>query len=214
MAEKYIADDANCTTWVAGMQWMEYQWACDDENDRKIRCLLPNQCSTYDPNDSATINTFNGAEVWNLSTTSGQSASAVWGSTRTMDPVDSPTKADPSERDPADAAAWREGKPYFEGELIIETGMMYECLDTTGLCETARPSSTATASQSIWAVPTEDGLDVVPASKEVTMEAWALTYDADQADPEFLSSAYEVGSMATTRDGNVWICDPAVASYG
>lgn len=41
------------------------------------------------------------------------------------------SKANPAERDPADAASWREGKPYYEGELIIETGMMYECLDAS-----------------------------------------------------------------------------------
>jgi hypothetical protein len=34
MAEKYIADDASCTPWVAGMSWIELQWACDDTNDR------------------------------------------------------------------------------------------------------------------------------------------------------------------------------------
>jgi hypothetical protein len=58
--------------------------------------------------------------------------------------------ANPAERDVNDSAAWREGKPYYEGELVIETGMMFECLDVS-TCATTRPTSAANSSSSVWA---------------------------------------------------------------
>lgn len=37
---------------------------------------------------------------------------------------------------------------------------------------------------------------------------------ADTADITSIDNAYEVGSIATTRDGGVYTCDPAMASFG
>jgi len=123
--------------------------------------------------------------------------------------------ANPAERDVNDSSAWREGKPYYEGELVIETGMMFECVDVA-TCATTRPTSTANASSSVWAQPVDDGgLTLTPpASKEIVLENHVLSRTwAEAADGVVNSSvesryAYELGSMALTADGSVWICDP------
>jgi hypothetical protein len=122
--------------------------------------------------------------------------------------------ANPAERDVNDSAAWRAGKPYYEGELVIETGMMFECLDVS-TCGTTRPTSAANSSSSVWAEPASDsGLTEPPASKEIVLENHVLSRTwAEAADGVVNSSvearyAYELGSMALTSDGSVWICDP------
>lgn len=122
--------------------------------------------------------------------------------------------ANPAARDVADSAAWREGKPYYKDELVIETGMMFECKDIT-LCGTTRPTSTANSGSSIWAQPADDsGLTDPPASKEIVLENHVLSRTWEEAGEGVVNSsvearyAYELGSMALTSDGSVWICDP------
>jgi len=135
------------------MAWLQYQWACDDDGTTQYRCITPSKCSTFAPDGNNALNT-DDANVDNMIWYMSATASAVenvWG----IDSIDLAEVAmtatmNPAEKDVADAAAWKENKPYYEGELIIETGMMFECVDPAS-CATTRPTSTDNASGSIWA---------------------------------------------------------------
>lgn len=145
-AVKYIANDAACTEWVAGSSWLEYQWACEPGNNKKYRCLVPSKCSSFPPTSDYVDGD---TAVWNKDEVANAEVTA-WGETLTLDAVAMGSPANPAARDVNDSAPWKDGKPYYEGELVIETGMMFECLDITQ-CGTVRPTSTSNADSSIWA---------------------------------------------------------------
>jgi len=79
-----------------------------------------------------------------------------------------------------------------------------------------RPTGSGNASGNVWETPEDSDLATVPASKAVKLEAWSMTM-VDTNNPSTIdfdnaSFAYEVGSLATGRDGGVYICDPFAAS--
>lgn len=100
-------------------------------------------------------------------------------------------------------------------DLVCEAGAIYECLDTTGAtCGTCRPSGACNSDSLTWAVPTEAGLESPPASKEVKLVSWTPTTCGAGSECTDVDYAFETGSIATTREGGMYTCDPATASFG
>lgn len=121
------------------------------------------------------------------------------------------SKFDAAARSADDCKSWVEGSLIRYHDLFCETGGIYECLDESGAsCSVTRPSADTTGT--IWATPTAAGLTAPPASKQIKLVKWK--YSANVAAVNALSDAYEVGSIATTKDGGVYTCDPASASFG
>lgn len=157
------------------MAWLQYQWVCDSDGTTQYRCITPSKCSTFSPDSNNSLNTDDASVdtmIWYMSATA-TSEENVWGyATIALAEVAMTATMNPAEKDVRDTAAWRENKPYYEGELIIETGMIFECL-VPASCATTRPTSTDNASGSIWgsALDSETGETLEPpASKEVILE--------------------------------------------
>jgi len=110
--------------------------------------------------------------IWFMSATATAEEN-VWGlETIALAQAAMTATMNPAVKDVDDCAAWKVNKPYYEGELIIETGMIFECL-VPASCATTRPTSTDNASGSIWgsALDSVSGEALAPpASKAVILE--------------------------------------------
>jgi hypothetical protein len=210
--EKYIADSAECVEWSASYKFIQYQWACGATD--QFRCLQPALCSSVHPDD---ISYWNGPVTgsdWGNTIETG--STAIWATNETDTPSYrgltlalgqiSKTKMDASARDVADCGTWQTGAVFYKDDLVCSRGSIFECLDTT-LCSTEQPGT-----GSAWAVPTESGLENPPASKQVKLSNWVRHNTvADLTNADY---AYEIGSVASTRSGATFTCDPATAYYG
>jgi hypothetical protein len=218
--ELYTADGAACVAWSSDYAWIESQWGCgpgDVDGEKQYRCFDPSYCGMVDPTDLFdgvnTVPDIGGTEVWMKAVAVADTT--VRGNTRTWTAVNM-TEMNGAARDPSDCATWVEGAHFAYFDLVCEAGAIWECLDEGDAhnCDSIRPSATANADATTWAVPTEGGLESPPASKQVKLRKWERSGSVVAGAIKNVDLAYETGSVATSKDGQVYTCDPAAASFG